>query len=174
MEFYCKSLDCKMDESTCLQNRLNNSMKNCKSDCKIFQEEAAKQLYNLLLSKIKDSEKIILGNDYSICLSFHKHLNFEIYFYGFKDEAYVEVDCGRYGSTHFHPDGSEVLDDITKYINGSHVIVSKFWCHISVIIEKEVLKKHPLINLFGVGVKIITKDGCFSKKQFLNEIKAQG
>jgi hypothetical protein len=163
-----------MDESTCLQNRNNQSMKNTCYRCDTLHQEASKQLFDLIQNKINKCSKITLNDDYSICLCFHKYLNINIYFYGFKDEAYVEIDCGKYGSTHFHPDGSEVLDYIFSFIDGEHIIVSKLWSYISYIIKKEDLKNHPLIILFGVGVNIITKDGCYKKKQFLNELSAQG
>lgn len=173
MEFYCEKLNWKMDESTCLQYRISESMKNTCYNCKIPYKEASKILYHLIQSRIQEGTKVLLEDDGSIYLSFHEYLNIHIYYYGSKEEAYIEIDCGKYGRINYSLGGSEVLEDISSFIDSTNAIVVKFWRQLSMI-ETEAIKKNPQIILLGVGVRIITKDGCFTKKDFLKEIKAQG
>lgn len=97
MEFYCGKIDSKVNENTCLQNQISKYMKECRRFCEILYQETSKQLFNTL-SNTKDCPKPILFENNTIYLSFHKYLNIHIDFYGYDEEAYIEIDCGKYGS----------------------------------------------------------------------------
>lgn len=142
--------------------------KECRN-CNLLQKNATQTLYRQLC-QCGEINTVIQYNSETdtIDLVFHSHLHLSAALYGFTDEGYVEIDCGKFGRTHFHPLPEEIYEDLYRIALSKDIIISRlgicgrYLC----IYPQEIFLKHRKQLSFGIGTRMIDNRGTFTRTQY--------
>ncbi|MBQ7875099.1 MAG: hypothetical protein IJ306_08100 [Oscillospiraceae bacterium] len=108
-----------------------------------------------------DTISALYGNKYSVehlknGIGIHLNKYFEIKAFcdGPLCEWYVEINCGKYGKTHFHIPSDCAFEEIHPLLDGNEIIVSKIG-----LFERKLTIVEKGSKVFGIGKVIIDKNG---------------